>query len=233
MVAHAPAKWHLTGTAFIACNCEYGCPCNFNAMPSHGFCEGGWTWHIDGGSVDDVALAGLNFSVFVKWPGAIHEGNGEGLILVDERATEAQRDAIAALVSGQFGARGASWPGPGRRCTVRRPFRTAYTLTAYVSLAAGDCMQLESATIKNPVTGADTHPSIVLPEGLIVKGAGLARPACSRWTRASASITAASTRPLARSIPLAIGLTYDHWTLPFINFVKCELVNVQMVNTRL
>ena len=124
--------------------------------------------------MDDVALAGLNFSVFVKWPGAIHEGNGEGLILVDERATEAQRDAIAALVSGQFGNHGASWPGRGRRCTGRRPFRIAYTLTAYrSSLAAGDCMQLESATIKNPVTGADTHPSIVLPEGLIVKGAGL------------------------------------------------------------
>ena len=174
MVAHAPAKWHLTGTAFIACNCEYGCPCNFNAMPSHGFCEGGWTWHIDGGSVDDVALAGLNFSVFVKWPGAIHEGNGEGLILVDERATEAQRDAIAALVSGQFGGPWGilAWTWPKVHGPKAVPYRV-HADGVRSSLAAGDCMQLESTTIKNPVTGADTHPSIVLPEGLIVKGAGV------------------------------------------------------------
>src|ERR1051325_9237342 len=86
--------WKLKGTAFIACNCDYGCPCNFNARPSRGFCEGGWTWHVERGAVDGVALDGLNFSLFAKWPGAIHEGNGEAVILVDERASEPQRAAI-------------------------------------------------------------------------------------------------------------------------------------------
>ena len=174
MVAHTPARWHLTGTAYIACNCEYGCPCNFNAMPSHGFCEGGWTWHVDGGSVDDVVLAGLNFSVFVKWPGAIHQGNGEGVILLDERATDAQRNAIAAVVSGQFGGPWGilAWTWPKVHGPKAVPYRV-HTDGVRSSVAAGDCMQLESTTIKNPVTGADTHPSIVLPEGLIVKGAGL------------------------------------------------------------
>jgi hypothetical protein len=173
-VAHTPAKWQLTGTAFIACNCEYGCPCNFNALPSHGFCEGGWTWHVEVGSVDDVSLDGLNFSVFVKWPGAIHHGNGEGVILVDDRASDAQRDAIAALVSGQFGGPWGvlAWTWP----TVHGPKAVPYRVHAdgvRSSVAAGDSMHLECMTIKNPVTGADTHPSIVLPEGLIVKGAGL------------------------------------------------------------
>jgi hypothetical protein len=72
-----PTKWQLRGIAFIACNCNWGCPCNFNALPTTGHCEGGWTWHIETGSVDDVPLDGLNFSVLVKWPGAIHEGTGE------------------------------------------------------------------------------------------------------------------------------------------------------------
>ena len=174
MVALTPGRWQLTGTAYIACNCDFGCPCNFNAMPSRGFCEGGWTWHVDAGSVDEVRLDGLNFSVFVKWPGAIHHGNGEGVILVDERASDAQRDAIGALVSGKFGGPWGvlAWTWP----TVHGPKAVPYhvhTDGVHSSVAAGDCMQLESTTIKNPVTGADTHPGIVLPEGLIVKGAGL------------------------------------------------------------
>jgi len=39
--------WELKGTVVIACNCDYGCPCNFNALPTQGKCEGSWTWHID------------------------------------------------------------------------------------------------------------------------------------------------------------------------------------------
>jgi hypothetical protein len=50
MVAEtATTQWALKGTVLIACNCDFGCPCNFNALPSHGFCEGGWTWHINEG----------------------------------------------------------------------------------------------------------------------------------------------------------------------------------------
>ena len=80
--------WKLKGTVLVSCNCDYGCPCNFNARPSRGKCEGGWTWHIERGAFDGVALDGLNFSVYANWPGAIHEGNGQALILVDERAND-------------------------------------------------------------------------------------------------------------------------------------------------
>jgi hypothetical protein len=34
---------------------------------------------------------------------------------------------------------------------------------------AGDYLLVESETIKNPVTGADVHPSAVHPEGMIFK----------------------------------------------------------------
>ena len=93
----------LKGTVVIACNCDYGCPCNFNALPTTGKCEGSWTWHVDRGAFGDTSLDDLNFTVAVDWPGAIHEGNGEAVILVDERADQAQRDAIAALVRGDVG----------------------------------------------------------------------------------------------------------------------------------
>src|SRR6266540_3731742 len=78
-------SWHLNGKVLVACNCDWGCPCNFNALPTKGKCEGGWTWHVEKGSYGDVDLDGLSFSVYVNWPGAIHEGNGEALVLLDER----------------------------------------------------------------------------------------------------------------------------------------------------
>jgi hypothetical protein len=172
MATEAGTSWTLKGTVLIACNCDYGCPCNFNARPSRGFCEGGWSWHVEEGSFDDTRLDGLNFSVFVKWPGAIHEGNGEAVIYVDERADDAQREAISTLVSGQVGGPWGilawTWPtvhGP-------KPARYELELNGVESRATiGDFLELESTTIKNPVTGAEVHPGAVLPEGIIVKRA--------------------------------------------------------------
>ena len=66
MSESAAEHWRLNGTVLIACNCDWGCPCNFNAPPTTGKCEGGWTWHIDRGSFGDVTLDGLNFSVYVN-----------------------------------------------------------------------------------------------------------------------------------------------------------------------
>src|SRR4029079_15344745 len=36
-----------------------------------------------------------------KWPGAIHEGNGEALAFLDERADDAQREALLRIMTGQ------------------------------------------------------------------------------------------------------------------------------------
>jgi len=75
------STWTLKGTLMIACNCDYGCPCNVNGRPTAGKCEGGWTWHIESGSYGTTALDGLNFSIFADWPGAIHEGGGQAIRL--------------------------------------------------------------------------------------------------------------------------------------------------------
>lgn len=172
MATEAATRWTMQGTVLVACNCDYGCPCNFNALPSNGYCEGGWIWHVDEGSFGDTPLDGLNFSVIVKWPGAIHDGNGEAVILVDERADEAQREAIAVLVGGEVGGPWGilawTWPtvhGP-------KPVRYEIELNGVESrVKAGDSVDLVSTTIKNPVTGAEIHPGAVLPEGIIVKHA--------------------------------------------------------------
>jgi hypothetical protein len=184
------ATWTLEGTVLIACNCDYGCPCNFNALPTQGHCEGGWTWHVDRGRYGDVGLDDLNFTVTVKWPGAIHEGNGHGLILVDERADEAQREAIATLCSGDVGGPWGvlAWTWP----TVDGPHPVAYELELDgidSKVRAGDSLLLESEPIRNPVTGAEVHPGAVLPEGIITKRADFGS---------------------SKSFRVANGIAYDH-----------------------
>jgi len=167
-------RWNLTGKALISCNCDWGCPCNFNALPTQGKCEGGWTWHVDQGACDGVALDGLNFSVYANWPGAIHQGNGEALILIDERATPPQRAAIEELLGGKiggpWGVLGWTWP------TIHGPFAASYDIVfdgVHSRLTAGDYIDVACGPIRNPVSGAEAHPSIVLPEGIVVKKAEL------------------------------------------------------------
>lgn len=164
--------WRLRGTVGIACNCDYGCPCNFNALPTQGKCEGQWTWHVEQGRFGGTPLDGLNFTVAVNWPGAIHEGNGEALILIDERADDAQRDAISTLVRGEVGGPWAvlAWTWP----TVHGPKPVPYEVEfdgVHWRVRAGRSLEVASAPIRNPVTGAEVHPGAVLPEGIIVKRA--------------------------------------------------------------
>jgi hypothetical protein len=164
--------WELTGTVIVACNCAYGCPCNFNALPTTGKCEGTWTWHVERGTFGDTSLDDLNFTVCVNWPGAIHEGNGEALILVDERADEAQRNAIETLIGGDaggpWGVLAWTWP------TIHGPKPVPYDLHldgVKTRVKAGNSYEVVSETIKNPVSGAEVHPGATLPEGIVFKEA--------------------------------------------------------------
>jgi hypothetical protein len=93
--------WMIKGRDFAHCNCAYGCPCQFNALPTHGNCEAVVGIAIDQGHHGNTKLDGLKFGGVFRWPGAIHEGHGEAVPIVDERATPAQREAILRIMSGQ------------------------------------------------------------------------------------------------------------------------------------
>lgn len=97
----ANTRWHLKGRNFSHCNCAYGCPCQFNALPTHGNCRAVVGIIVDEGHYGSTKLDGLRFAFVVSWPGPIHEAHGEGLPIVDERATPAQREALLKIMSGQ------------------------------------------------------------------------------------------------------------------------------------
>jgi len=168
------SAWRVHGDVLIACNCDWGCPCNFNARPSRGFCQGGWIWQIEGGHVGDVDLSGLGAALFAKWPGAIHEGGGRATSYVDARATDAQRAVLTRLLRGEIGG---PWGLFIKTYDLAPPVPARFDvqMAQHASRATiGDAVRLELQTIRNPVTQAEVHPEVVLPEGLVVKRGGLA-----------------------------------------------------------
>jgi hypothetical protein len=174
----AVPRWHLRGHVILACNCDYGCPCNFNGLPTTGKCEGTWSWHVEDGQYGDVPLSGLNFAAAVNWPGAIPEGNGEGMVVIDEKADERQRQAITTLLGGEAG-------GPWKiiSTTIGRlhapefaPFEVKVA-DYHSSVTAGSILRIELEPVRNKVTQAEVHPRAVLPEGFVFKDAMLAASA--------------------------------------------------------
>ena len=97
------SNWALKGTLLGACNCDWGCPCNFDAAPTQGFCEGAYVWHIAEGSYKGVSLAGLHMAWMGKAPGPMHQGSVTTLSYIDSAASPEQRQALSELLQGKSG----------------------------------------------------------------------------------------------------------------------------------
>lgn len=96
-------KWFFDADYLQACNCDYGCPCEFSAPPTPGFCHGIGVWKIDRGKYGDLSLDGTGLGFAATWPKAIHEGNGTVCLFVDEKASAEQREALLEIGSGKAG----------------------------------------------------------------------------------------------------------------------------------
>jgi hypothetical protein len=99
-------SWHVSGDYFEACSCDFLCPCmssNLTATPTQGFCDVGLVFHINEGRAGDVSLDDLNFVVVASTPGVMGEGNWKVGVIIDERATEQQAQALTGIASGQAG----------------------------------------------------------------------------------------------------------------------------------
>lgn len=95
--------WHFEADYFTACNCDWGCPCNFNARPTEGRCMGWGAWAIRSGQFEEVPLAGTALALYYRFPGRVEEGRGMACAYVDIHATEAQQHALETIGTGQAG----------------------------------------------------------------------------------------------------------------------------------
>lgn len=93
--------WEIHGLAFGNCNCSYGCPCQFEADPTHGNCTGNGFVNIEKGHFGEVSLDGLKLGGIYAWPGPIYEGKGKCQIVIDINADDAQRAALQTIARGE------------------------------------------------------------------------------------------------------------------------------------
>lgn len=104
-----PIAWQLAGDYFENCSCSLLCPCLVSAAapltsrPTEGFCNVPLIFHIESGRYGDVALDGLNAFVILQSPGVMADGDWSHATYIDERADDAQTDALAAIFSGAAG----------------------------------------------------------------------------------------------------------------------------------
>jgi hypothetical protein len=163
--------WRLQGDWIKNCNCAFGCPCDFNARPTQGNCQGLFGMRIGRGRFGDVRLDGLSFFMTVDFPGALHEGNGTTQAIIDERATPEQREALLNIVSGKHSQEGTLFHILGLICSkvldpVFAPIAVDFDMdgrTARVSIPG--VLETETQPIRNPVTGAPHRIQVNMPEG--------------------------------------------------------------------
>jgi hypothetical protein len=167
----AQGDWRLKGEWVKNCNCAFGCPCDFNARPTNGYCKGMVGMHIVEGHYEGISLNGLNFAATVEFPGPLHEGNGTLQAIIDERADAAQRDALLSILSGKHSAEG----------TLFHIFSLIVTKVLDPIFARIDfdfdmtgrkarvfipgVLETDTTPILNPVTGAEHRIQIMMPDG--------------------------------------------------------------------
>ncbi len=97
--------WHIVGDWFDNCSCDIACPCTFAQAPDNGWCEGVLLWHVTRGHYGDTVLDDLVFVRVGRWEGDLWAGKASGKagVFIDERADDAQAEALSAIIGGRAG----------------------------------------------------------------------------------------------------------------------------------
>lgn len=166
-VKPAKPRWRIEAYYLDSCNCDWGCPCQFNARPTHGNCEGIGGVHIIRGTYGRVKLDRLNMALITSWPGPIHEGHGKASFYIDNRADDKQFEAMSKIITGDAGG------GPFEiyrnvMDSVQDPRRAKISFESKglnSRIQIGDFAESWLEPIRNPVTGEVHRAIIELPSG--------------------------------------------------------------------
>jgi hypothetical protein len=182
--------WQMRAKYYEACNCELGCPCNMSGFPSHGKCEGSVAFQVIEGDRDGVDLTGAKVAAAIKWPGAIHEGNGSMALFLD--CTDEQRDALLPVLTAQDP--GLPWEILAATVTdIHGPFFETIEIDdrgTESRVRVGDKYHVQLQSFTDPVSGDPHEVHMVLPHGFIFKDGFICTSATNRAD--------------------ADGVTYDH-----------------------
>jgi hypothetical protein len=166
------ATWEFKGRELVNCSCTYGCNCQFNGLPDKGHCYAVAGIQIDEGHHGDTRLDGLRIAAIYKWPGPIHEGNGEAIPFVDKRADAAQVEALLRIMTGEdtdpFATMFAVYASTVTN--MHEPVFTDIDLDLDIDGRRGrmvieNYVEMTGEPIRNKVSGEESRAQIVLPAG--------------------------------------------------------------------
>ncbi len=166
--------WKIKAKYYEACNCALGCPCNMSGFPTHGFCEGSIAFQVTEGNRDGVDLKGVKVAGSVKWPGAIHEGNGAMAVFIDGNAE--QQAALVEILTAKDP--GLPWEILSATISeIHGPFFEKIEITDNDTdshVKVGKKFEIQMESFKNPVSGDKHEAHMVLPTGFIFQDGKLA-----------------------------------------------------------
>jgi len=184
-------NWTIKAKEFANCNCAYGCPCQFNALPTHGDCKAIVGFDIEQGHHGNTRLDGLKAVALLAWPGPLHEGKGEAQLIIDQRATPAQRESLLRILAGQDTEPGATvWQVFSTTLTqihdtIFAPIEFAVDIERRTArLLVPGVIEGRGEPIRNPVTGAEHRARIDIPNGFEYRIAEMGRG----WSKSAGAI---------------------------------------------
>jgi hypothetical protein len=169
----AGRDWRIEGKYVEYCSCDQGCPCESMADPTQGICTGLVGFKIDKGHCEKVRLDDLAVVGTFYFPRAIHHGEGVFQPIIDERADEAQKDALFYILSGQDQKVGTMFQIFSTIIeTIKDPQFAKITFewdldkrTARIEVP--NIAWARSEPIRNPVTDEEHRMITVLPDGWV------------------------------------------------------------------
>ncbi|MBI2936220.1 MAG: DUF1326 domain-containing protein [Chloroflexi bacterium] len=177
-------QWRMKGQYVKNCSCNAGCPCDFNQDPTHGVCEFIVAMNIVEGNYGSVPLGGLRWAVVGKSPGPLHQGNVVMRPFIESKASEKQRQALLAILSGQAGG---PWFEIIKSVTSKlekpqfTPIDFQFDLKKRrARVGVSGAFETLSEPVKNPVTGKEHRAYVSLPEGVEYKMAEIANATINR-----------------------------------------------------
>ena len=169
-MAQTKTHYRIKGVFLETCNCDSGCNCNFGGFPDHGSCEALVGIKIDEGNIGDVDLSGMKVVLAIKWPKAIHEGDGAAAIYIDESASEAQVGGIATILTGQAG--GMPWEILATTLSsLDGPNMVSINMDVNgrnSGFSIDGICEAKFTPLINPVTGEENEVHIVFPGGGLI-----------------------------------------------------------------
>ncbi len=169
----ALVDWQIEGMELVNCNCNQGCPCQFNSPPTHGHCRAHIWVHVERGHFGNVTLDDTRFGIMAAWPGAIHQGNGTHQVFVDDRTTPEQHQALETIAKGKETEPGkVIWFIYAAMSTTFLPTVTTridLTMDAdarEATVAVAGILDGTVSPIRNPVTGLASRARVTLPMGI-------------------------------------------------------------------